>query len=171
MFSEILIANRGEIAIRIIRACRKIGIRTVAVFSEADRKALPVLKADEAYPIGAAPAAESYLRIDKILDAARKSFFRRILHFPDFVQGRLDTRLIERFFDWQKDWQKQQDANPVADADVTRALAITALLYHSKSRTEPEGTRKSRAAIAVPVEGGRAGGSTSMRLQRNFVSH
>ena len=73
MFRKILIANRGEIAVRIIRACREMGIRTVAVYSEVDRKALHVLKADEAYPIGPAPAVESYLRIDKIIDVARKS--------------------------------------------------------------------------------------------------
>ncbi len=73
MFHKLLIANRGEIAVRIIRACREMGIRTVAVFSDADRAALHVLKADEAYPIGPAPATESYLRIDKIIDAAKKS--------------------------------------------------------------------------------------------------
>jgi acetyl-CoA carboxylase biotin carboxylase subunit len=73
MFKKILIANRGEIAVRVIRACRELGIRTVAVFSEVDRAALHVLKADEAYPIGPAPAAESYLNIQNILEAAQKS--------------------------------------------------------------------------------------------------
>ena len=73
MCHKLLIANRGEIAVRIIRACREMGIATVAVFSEVDRKALHVLKADEAYPIGPAPATESYLRIDKIIDVAKKS--------------------------------------------------------------------------------------------------
>src|SRR3954467_8739798 len=73
MFKKILIANRGEIAVRVIRACREMGIRTVAVFSDVDRAALHVLKADEAYHIGPAAAGESYLRVDKIIDVARRS--------------------------------------------------------------------------------------------------
>ena len=72
MFSKVLIANRGEIAVRLIRAFRELGIRSVAVFSEADRGALHVRMADEAEPVGLSPSSESYLRIDRILDAARK---------------------------------------------------------------------------------------------------
>ncbi len=73
MFSKVLVANRGEIAVRIIRACRELGIGTVAVFSEVDRNALHVRYADEAYLIGPAPSRESYLRADKIFEVAKKS--------------------------------------------------------------------------------------------------
>jgi acetyl-CoA carboxylase biotin carboxylase subunit len=73
MFKKILIANRGEIAVRVIRACREMGITSVAVYSDVDRAALHVLKADEAYPIGPAAASESYLNIARILEAAKRS--------------------------------------------------------------------------------------------------
>src|SRR5258707_9974559 len=73
MFKRILIANRGEIACRIIKTARRLGIETVAVYSDADKDALHVEMADEAVRIGPAPAAESYLVIDKIVDACRKT--------------------------------------------------------------------------------------------------
>src|ERR1017187_5548766 len=73
MFSKVLIANRGEIAVRIVRACEELGIATVAVYSELDRDALPVQRADEAYLLGPGPASESYLNIEKLLEVIEKS--------------------------------------------------------------------------------------------------
>src|SRR5207248_3459101 len=71
MFKKVLIANRGEIAVRVIRACRDMGISPIAVYSQADEHALHVRMADAAYSIGPAPATESYLRVDRMLEAAR----------------------------------------------------------------------------------------------------
>ncbi len=72
MFKKVLIANRGEIAVRLIRALRELGIASVAVYSDADRRALHVRLADEAAHIGAPPSSESYLRMDRIFEAARR---------------------------------------------------------------------------------------------------
>ena len=69
----ILIANRGEIAVRVMRACREMGIATVAVYADADREARHVRYADRAFPLGGNPPAETYLRIDKLIDIARRS--------------------------------------------------------------------------------------------------
>ncbi len=73
MFEKILVANRGEVAIRVIRACRELGVSTVAVYSEADAESLHIQYADECYCIGPAEPTQSYLNIDKIIEVAKKS--------------------------------------------------------------------------------------------------
>ena len=73
MFSKILIANRGEIACRVMKTAKRLGIKTVAVYSDADRDALHVKMADEAVHIGPAPSSQSYIVIDRIMDAIRQT--------------------------------------------------------------------------------------------------
>ena len=73
MIKKVVVANRGEIAVRIIRSCREMGILTVAVYSDADRRAMHVLYADEAYHIGPSPSTASYLNIDNIIRVAKES--------------------------------------------------------------------------------------------------
>src|SRR5689334_19212570 len=73
MFDTVLIANRGEIALRVMRACKELGLRTAAVYSEADRDAPHVAYADAAYLLGPAPAPQRYLDIDKIIEVAKQS--------------------------------------------------------------------------------------------------
>ncbi len=73
MFKKVLVANRGEIAVRVMRACRELGVRNVGIYSDADRPAPHVRYADEVYNVGPPPASESYLKIDKIIDVARRA--------------------------------------------------------------------------------------------------
>src|SRR5450631_512001 len=101
MFRKVLVSNRGEIAVRVIRALRERGIRSVAVYSDADRPALHVQMADEAVHIGPAPSSESYLRSDKIIAAALERGVDAIhpgygflSENADFAQACVDAGLV-----------------------------------------------------------------------------
>ena len=95
MFRKILIANRGEIAVRIIRACREMGIQSVAVYSEADRDSLHTLLADEAICIGPAPSTKSYLNMEQILAATVAMGAEAIQNSRNYVQNAI-LRLSDR---------------------------------------------------------------------------
>ena len=105
MFNKILIANRGEIALRVIRACRELGVQTVAVYSEADRSALHVRQADQAFCVGPPPSRESYLRGEKILEELEQLAAETLIPVEtELVQAR-DTgpALVDEAVEWGAD--------------------------------------------------------------------
>ncbi|MFU8771762.1 MAG: acetyl-CoA carboxylase biotin carboxylase subunit [Anaerolineales bacterium] len=148
MFNKVLIANRGEIAVRIIRACRELGMQTVAVYSEADRRALHVRYADEAYLLGPPPSRESYLRADKIIEAAKTSGatgihpgYGFLAERADFAQACIDEGLI--FIG-----PKPSSIAAMGDKEVARAT-VAASSVSVVPGTEGEGSLSNEELLTV----------------------
>ncbi|TGE01228.1 acetyl-CoA carboxylase biotin carboxylase subunit [Methylobacterium nonmethylotrophicum] len=153
--ASVLIANRGEIACRVIRTARRLGMRTIAVYSEADRDAMHVALADEAHPIGPAQAADSYLRIDRILDVARASGaacihpgYGFLSERPDFAEACAEAGIV--FVGPPASAIRAMGLKDAAKALVAKAGVPVVPGYHG-ARQEPDFLAAEAAAIGYPV--------------------
>ena len=176
MFEKILIANRGEIALRVIRACKELNIRTVAVYSEADANSMHVQLADEAICIGKAPAAESYLRIERLISAAEVTdvdaihpgygFLSENPHFADVCEN-CNIRFIG---------PSSQAMNALEDKAVSRTLAKKAGVPPPPGsdgivETEQEAlSTAKRVGYPVMIKAIAGGGGCGMRVAHNDIS-
>ena len=111
MIKKILISNRGEIAVRVIRTCHEMGIKTVAVFSVSDRTSPHVLKAHEAYCIGPSPSAKSYLNMKNIMDIVKKTEADcTLLHSLTGFEPQISIKEgVEQFVKWYNDYQNKSE--------------------------------------------------------------
>jgi acetyl-CoA carboxylase biotin carboxylase subunit len=176
MFEKILVANRGEIAVRIIRACKELNIRTVAVYSEADANSMHVQLADEAIRIGKAPANESYLRIDRIVSAAEIAdvdaihpgygFLAENAHFADVCES-CNIRFIG---------PSSKAMSALEDKAVSRALAKRAgvpIPPGSEGMVDKEQDALSvakRIGYPIIIKAIAGGGGRGMRVAHNDIS-
>jgi len=168
MFQKILVANRGEIAVRILRACRELGLQTVAIYSDVDRHSLHVRYADEAYCIGTAPPRDSYLRADRIIDVAKRAGAEAIhpgygflAENADFAQACLDAGIafvgptpaaIRRMGD--KTWARQT----MIEAGVPVVPGTCEPLTDEQALVEAE-----RIGYPVLIKAAAGGGGKGMR--------
>ena len=176
MFEKILVANRGEIAVRIIRACKELNIRTVAVYSEADANSMHVQLADEAICIGKAPSNESYLRIDRIISAAEIAdvdaihpgygFLSENAHFADVCES-CNIRFIG---------PSSRAMNALEDKAVSRALAKKAGVPTPPGSEGVVENEQDALAVAkrigypVMIKAIAGGGGRGMRVAHNDIS-
>jgi 3-methylcrotonyl-CoA carboxylase alpha subunit len=170
MFDKILIANRGEIACRIIRTARRLGVRTVAVYSEADAKALHVAMADEAHLIGPGPARDSYLSIERILDAARASGapaihpgYGFLSENADFAQACADAGIV--FIGPSAAAIRAIGDKAHAKTIMERAGVATVPGYHGEAQdTDRFAEEALRLGYPVLIKAAAGGGGRGMRV-------
>ncbi|HID89643.1 MAG TPA: acetyl-CoA carboxylase biotin carboxylase subunit [Anaerolineae bacterium] len=169
---KVLIANRGEIAVRVLRTCRELGLETVAVFSEADRESLHVRYADEAYCIGPPPAQESYLRGDRIIEVARRAGAQAIhpgygflAESPAFARACADAGLI---FIGPRPETMEQVGNKIAARQMAERLRLP-LLPGTVEMLDDAGLVEAARHIGYPVlvKAVAGGGGVGIRVARS----
>ena len=172
MFSKVLIANRGEIACRVIRTCRRLGIRTVAVYSEADADAQHVRQADEAYPIGGPRPQDSYLRGDVILDVARRSGAQAIHPGYGFLSENADfADAVEAagiVFIGPKAASMRKMGSKAGAKELMQAAGVPVVPGYTGADQSPDVLAREAARIGFPlmIKAAHGGGGKGMRIVR-----
>jgi acetyl-CoA carboxylase biotin carboxylase subunit len=170
MLRKVLIANRGEIARRVIRACKELGLQTVAVYSDADRYALHVQEADEAYPLGLPPPVQSYLRIEKIIEIAKKSHCQAIhpgygflAENPDFAHAVEESGLT---FVGPRVQSIRLLGDKLAARRLAQSLGISTLPGVMEKISDLQAARGAAETIGYPVlmKAAAGGGGKGMRV-------
>jgi 3-methylcrotonyl-CoA carboxylase alpha subunit len=172
MFTKVLIANRGEIACRVIRTCRRLGIRTVAVYSEADADAQHVRLADEAWPIGGPRPQDSYLRGDAILDVARRSGAQAIHPGYGFLSENADfADAVEAagiVFIGPKAASMRKMGSKAGAKEMMQAAGVPVVPGYTGADQSPDVLAREAARIGFPlmIKAAHGGGGKGMRVVR-----
>jgi 3-methylcrotonyl-CoA carboxylase alpha subunit len=172
LFDKVLIANRGEIACRVIRTCRRLGIRTVAVYSEADADAQHVRQADEAYPIGGPRPQDSYLRGDAILEVARMSRAQAIHPGYGFLSENADfADAVEAAgiaFIGPKPASMRKMGSKAGAKELMQAANVPVVPGYTGAEQSPEVLAREAARIGFPlmIKAAHGGGGKGMRIVR-----
>ncbi len=174
MFSKILIANRGEIACRVIRTARKLGIRTVAVYSQADADAQHVRQADEAYPIGGPRPQESYLRCDAIIEVAKQSGAQAIHPGYGFLSENVDfadaVAAAGLVFIGPNAASMRKMGSKAGAKDLMHAAGVPVVPGYTGEDQSPQVLAREASRIGFPlmIKAAHGGGGKGMRIVRNL---